>query len=96
LGAIEPEVLAAVEHAPLHVTGVTGVHHARAQWIGHRVLADLHISVAPELSVREAHALVARVEEVLREHIPAFGGATIEVCPYGDADCQRSPEVTKE
>ena len=96
LGAIEPEVLLAVEHAPLHVSGVTGVHQVRAQWIGHRILADLHVSVAPELSVREAHALVARVDGALREHIPAFGGATIEVCPDGGSTCQRSPEAAEE
>ena len=82
MSAIDPEILAAVERAPLHVAGVQGVHEARAQWLGHRVHADLHISVDPQLSVRQAHAIVEQVEAELAEHVPAFGGATIHVCPH--------------
>ncbi len=96
LGAIEPEILAAVEHAPLHVSGVDGVHQARAQWIGHRVLVDLHVSVSPALSVREAHTIVSQVESVLREQIPSFGGATIEVCPHTAAKCEPMAESTRK
>ena len=81
MSAIDPEILAAVEHAPLHVSGVYDVHGARAQWLGHRVLADLHVSVDPALSVQQAHAIVEQVEASLARHIPAFGGATVHVCP---------------
>lgn len=81
MSAIDPEILAAVEHAPLHVAGVRDVHAVRAHWLGHRVLADLHISVDPELSVQQAHAIVEQVEAALGEHVAAFGGASIHVCP---------------
>jgi cation diffusion facilitator family transporter len=81
MGAIEPEILAAVEHAPRHVDGVRDVHEARALWVGHRVLTDLHISVDPSLSVQQAHEIVEQVEGALRGHVPSFGGASIHVCP---------------
>jgi cation diffusion facilitator family transporter len=81
MGAIEPEILEAVEHAPLHVSGVHGVHEVRAHWMGHRILADLHISVDPDLSVQQAHAIVEQVEMSLGKHVAAFGGASIHVCP---------------
>lgn len=81
LDGIEPHILAEVEHAPTHVPGVEGVHEARARWLGHKVHADLHLTVDRRLSVAESHAIVERVEHALRDHVPAFGGATIHVCP---------------
>ncbi len=81
LDGIEPEILAQIEHAPLHVEGVQGVHQARARWLGHRVQADLHLTVDRRLSVAEAHAIGDRVQRALRDQVPAFGEATIHVCP---------------
>lgn len=81
LDGIEPDILASVEHAPLHVEGVRGVHEARARWLGHKVHADLHVTMDAHLSIAESHALVERVEAALADHIPAFGGATVHVCP---------------
>ena len=83
LDGIEPGILAEVEHAPTHVVGVLEVHEARARWLGHKVHADLHITVDPQLSVAESHGIVERVQQALAEHVTAFGGATIHVCPQG-------------
>ncbi len=81
LDGVEPAILTKVEHAPLHVDGVQGVHEVRARWLGHRVHADLHVTVDRRLSVAEAHDIVDRVQHALTDHVPAFGGATIHVCP---------------
>jgi divalent metal cation (Fe/Co/Zn/Cd) transporter len=81
LDAIEPEILSALEHAPTHVEGVRDVHAVRARWLGHKVHADLHITVDPQLSVAESHRIVERVHGTLASHVRAFGGATIHVCP---------------
>lgn len=81
LDGIEPEILAKVEHAPLHIVGVQGVHQARARWLGHKVHADLHVTVDRRLSVAEAHTIVDRVQRALADHVPSFGDATIHVCP---------------
>jgi cation diffusion facilitator family transporter len=81
LDGVEPRILAEVEQAPLHVEGVQGVHQARARWLGHKVHADLHVTVDRRLSVAESHAIVERVQKSLQEHVPSFGEATIHVCP---------------
>lgn len=94
LDGIEPEILAEVEHAPLHVDGVQDVHSARARWIGHKVHADLHITVDPRLTVQESHGIVERVQSVLASHISSFGGATIHVCPGGDEAAHRAGALT--
>ena len=85
LDGIEPEILAQIEHAPFHVEGVAAVHAVRARWVGHRVHADLHITVDPRLSVAEAHEIAHRVERSLVEHVPTLSDATVHVCP-GEAD----------
>lgn len=81
LDGIEPELLAAMEHAPLHVPGVIEVHEVRGRWLGHRLHADLHITVNAELSVNQAHDIAEHVNAALARHLPAFGGAQIHVCP---------------
>ena len=81
LDGIEPRLLAAIEHAPMHVDGVQGVHEVRARWLGHQLLAELHIVVDRRLSVADAHRIVDRVQEKLRRDVASFGGATIHVCP---------------
>ena len=81
LDGVEPRILAQVEHAPLHVEGVQGVHQARARWLGHKVHADLHVTVDRRLSVAEAHTIVDEVQTALADHVPSFGGATIHICP---------------
>lgn len=83
IDGIEPEILGAIEHAPAHIPGVREVHQVRARWVGHKVHTDLHITVDPALSVREAHAITEAVEQTLREHVRSFGGAIIHVCPAG-------------
>ena len=90
LDGIEPPILAAVEHAPLHVEGVRAVRDARARWLGHAVRADLELVVDRELSLADVEALTTAVHERLREHVPAFGGAMITVAP----DSQPGPRPT--
>lgn len=90
LDGIEPEILAEIERVPLRVEGVQGVHEARARWLGHRVQADLHLTVDRRLSVGDSHAIVERVQQALRDQVPAFGGATIHVCPCAHPEPTRA------
>ena len=88
LDGIEPSILAEVEHAPLHVAGVEGVHEVRARWVGHKVHADLHVTVDRRLSVAESHAIVEQVQQALANHVRAFGGATVHVCPCSHPEAE--------
>ena len=79
LDGIEPDILADVEHAPMHVDGVQGVANVRARWLGHKVQVDLEVLVDPGLSVDDGSVIATRVNEALADHVPAFGGAVIAV-----------------
>lgn len=81
IDGIEPEIVAQLEETPTRIAGVRDVHRVRARWVGHKVEADLHITVDPELTVRESHAIGERVERALRDRVRALGGAVIHVCP---------------
>lgn len=75
-----------LERLPTTVAGVRDVHRVRARWVGHKIEADLHITVDPDLTVRESHAIGERVEQALCDQIRSLGGATIHICPAeGDA-----------
>jgi cation diffusion facilitator family transporter len=93
LDGIEPEILAEIEHAPLHIAGVQNVHAVRARWIGHRVQADMHVTLDRTLSVGESHAIIQKVEEALSDHVTAFGGATIHVCPCAHPEPAPQPSA---
>jgi cation diffusion facilitator family transporter len=93
LDGIEPEILAEIEHAPLHVTGVQNVHAVRARWLGHQVHADMHVTLDRTLSVAESHAIIQRVEQSLVDHVRSFGGATIHVCPCSHPEPTQDPVI---
>ena len=81
IDGIEPEIVTQLERLPTTVAGVRDVHRVRARWVGHKIEADLHITVDPDLTVRESHAIGERVEQTLRGQVRSLGGATIHICP---------------
>ena len=81
LDGVEPEVIDEVRHAAAHVPGVRGLSDIRARWIGHRLHAELSITVAPDLTVEGGHELAKEVEHQLRHHLKFLSGAVVHVDP---------------
>lgn len=52
------------------VPGVQGAHHIRTRGTEGEVYADLHVLVAPEMTVGEAHELSERVERTVEQRFP--------------------------
>lgn len=84
LDVVETEALEAIAHAASHVPGVTEVTDVRARWIGHRLHADLSITVQAALSVSEGHEVTKAVRHQLLHHLPHLGSMTIHVDPDGE------------
>ena len=81
LDGVEPEVIDRVRSIAREVNGVTGVTDVRARWLGHRLRAEVNISVEPELTVCAAHEIATEVEHQLQHHIQFLSGAVIHLDP---------------
>ncbi|GED22568.1 cation diffusion facilitator family transporter [Halomonas halmophila] len=67
------------------VPGVEGVHDLRTRRIGGEVLLDLHIVVAPRVTVSEAHEIGNAVSRQLRDVHPNLFDVTFHIDPQDDA-----------
>ncbi|MCW4153404.1 cation diffusion facilitator family transporter [Halomonas sp. 18H] len=67
------------------VPGVQGIHDLRTRRIGGEVLLDLHIVVAPRVTVSEAHEIGNAVSRQLRDAHPDLFDVTFHIDPHDDA-----------
>ena len=86
------DVMTQLENLAFSVPGVLGVHDLRAAHIGpNAVHTDIHIEVAPDLTVVEAHHIAQEVENVLK---PLLGNGICTV--HIDANPAESPAVAQQ
>ena len=81
LDGVDPAMLADIRHTVLHTPGVQAMTQVRARWVGHRLHAELNITVRPELSVAQGHAIATDVRHHLVHHMPSLANAIIHVDP---------------
>ncbi|WP_080797185.1 cation diffusion facilitator family transporter [Arabiibacter massiliensis] len=70
-----------VRAAVLAVPGVRDAHRIRTRGTEGEVYADLHVLVAPEMTVKDAHDLSERVEQVVEERFPNVVEALVHIEP---------------
>jgi len=81
LDGVDPAVMADITHAVRHTPAVQEVTQIRVRWVGHQLHAELNISVSPQLSVAQGHAIATEVRHQLLHHVPHLANATIHVDP---------------
>jgi cation diffusion facilitator family transporter len=81
LDGVDPAMIAEIRHAVQHTPEVQEVTQVRARWLGHRLHAELNITVSPELSVAQGHAIATEVRHQLSHHVPHLANAIIHVDP---------------
>ena len=79
LDGIEPEVLDEIRHTAEHVPGIVAVKDVRARWLGHKLRAEIDITVDGALPVTASDAIAARYERELKAHLPPLQAAQIRV-----------------
>jgi cation diffusion facilitator family transporter len=79
LDGVDPAVVEEIEHAALHVGGVKKVEDIRARWLGHKLRAELTVSVSPTATVDEVDHMREEIIDELHEHLPYLSGATIQM-----------------
>ncbi len=83
LDGVDTDAVVAIAHAAGHVPRVEEVTDVRARWVGHRLHAEVSITVPGGLSVADGHEIAKEVRHKLLHHLPHLGGVTIHVDPYG-------------
>jgi cation diffusion facilitator family transporter len=63
----------------LSVADVKDIHQLRTRRMGHQVIADVHVIVAPGISVSEGHRISEEVERVLTEQLYEPTDVTVHI-----------------
>ena len=85
------EILGAVRRAAASVSGVLGVETLRVRKAGLEYLVDIHIEVAPDLTVEAGHAIAHAVKDHIRNTVGAIRDVLVHVEPH-----RRSVGVTRD
>lgn len=83
MDAVEPEIVNGIKSVAAGVTGTQGVHDVRARWLGHRLQAELHITVDEDLPTKESHRIVEEVRHTLFHAQPKLMAVNVHVDPCG-------------
>ena len=83
MDAVDPELVDTVEQTARAIPGVTEAHDVRMRWLGHRLQAELHITVDEDLPTRESHRIVEAVRHTLFHRLPRLAEVHVHVDPCG-------------
>jgi cation diffusion facilitator family transporter len=88
MDAIEPGVVDGIERVAGTVPGAEGVHDVRVRWLGHKLQAELHVTVDEELPTRESHRILEEVRHALFHAQPRLAVINVHAdpCGHGGAD----------
>ena len=81
MDAVDPELVARAEAVTAGVPDVQEVTDLRMRWLGHRLQAEVRMTVDRDLDVAAAHGIADRVEEALMSELPLLSGAIVHVNP---------------
>lgn len=84
--ALPEEETQKIRLAAESIPGVRDVHHLRTRTMGSRSLLDIHLQVAPQVSVSEGHEIGVWVARHLRDEFEHISDVTFHIDPEDDAE----------
>jgi divalent metal cation (Fe/Co/Zn/Cd) transporter len=84
--ALDEETVERAHGVIMSVDGVRSVHMLRTRRHGHEAAADVHVQVAPRLSVSEGHMISQTVEDRLKDSVEAITDVTVHIDPEDDEE----------
>ena len=82
--ALSPEQIEQIRQTILSVEDVRQLHMLRTRHMGQNALVDVHIQVAPRLSVSEGHHISEMVENKLKQTFEEINDVTVHIDPEDD------------
>jgi len=83
MDAVEPEIVETVQNVARATESVKGLHAVRCRWVGHRLQAELHIEVDPQVSVAAGHQVSEEVQHALFHALPRLTDIVVHVDSWG-------------
>ena len=83
--ATDPETIQTIQENIEQTPGVVAVHNLRTRHHGHRIFVDVHVQVAPLISVSEGHYIADSAEQRIRQAVPAIQDVAIHIDPEDDS-----------
>jgi cation diffusion facilitator family transporter len=81
LDGVNPHVVDEIRHAAAHVLQVKEVTDVRARWLGHRLHAEVNVTLPSQLTLRDAHSVAEEVRHQLLHHLKYLSLVVIHVDP---------------
>jgi divalent metal cation (Fe/Co/Zn/Cd) transporter len=81
MDAVDPAVIEAVEDLARTTPGVVGLGTTRARWLGHRLVADLAVTVDANLPVRDGHDVAEQLRHRLLHEVRHLDDAHVHIDP---------------
>jgi len=83
MDAVDPVLVDQATAAVTSVSGIDEVRELRIRWIGHTLRAEVDATVAPTLSLTQAHDLAHHAEAHLLAQVRRLTAATVHTSPAG-------------
>lgn len=80
--SLPPEITRPLRDAIRETPGIITYHHFRSRRNGPRIIIDVHIKVAPDISVEQGHAIASDVERKLKKDFGQSMITNIHIEPY--------------
>jgi cation diffusion facilitator family transporter len=81
LDGVDPHVIDEIRHAAAHVPQVKEVTDVRARWLGHRLHAEVNVTLPSQMTLRDAHSVAEEVRHQLLHHLKYLSLVVIHVDP---------------
>jgi cation diffusion facilitator family transporter len=81
MDAVDPALVTRAEGVVAGVAGVQDVTELRMRWLGHRLQAEVRMTVDRDLDVATAHLIGERAEQALMDELGLLSGAIVHVNP---------------
>jgi cation diffusion facilitator family transporter len=81
LDAVDPAAVELAERTAAEAPGVLSAGAVRMRWIGHRLRAELSVTVDADLTVQHAHRIAHDVEHRLVHAVPRLAAAVVHTEP---------------
>ncbi len=81
LDGVDPEVVDEIADAARQVSAVTGVSDVRVRWLGHRMHAEVNLSVDGMLSIAEAHSVAVEARHEILHQVAYLSNVVVHVDP---------------